>query len=109
MIDDPDSGTPRARMLTAQEFAERFDLVPGDDNPPAAGASGGRRLGAQIGENNVGRLFYTGGWPSTGSDEAPATYDAFVKAARAEAGQLMTAAWQGRSTKRDRDISVGSE
>jgi hypothetical protein len=37
-----------------------------------------------------------------------AAYDAYVLAARTEAGQQMTTAWRSGPTKRDRDVPLGS-
>jgi hypothetical protein len=52
--------------------------------------------------------FYTAWMAIHGTDAVAAAYDAYVLAARAEAGQQMTTAWRSRPTKRDKDVPLGS-
>jgi ketosteroid isomerase-like protein len=42
-----------------------------------------------------------------GSPAVADAYDAYVLAAQREAGPQMTAAWQGRPTRKDRDVPLG--
>lgn len=51
--------------------------------------------------------FYTA-WMAIHAAEAVATaYDAFVLAARVEAGQQVTTAWRSKPTKKDQDVPLG--
>ncbi len=52
--------------------------------------------------------FYTAWMAIHGTAAVAAAYDAFVLAARAEAGQQMTTAWRNKPTKKDRDVPLGS-
>jgi hypothetical protein len=52
--------------------------------------------------------FYTA-WMAIHATAAVATaYDAFVLAARVEAGQQMTTAWRSKPTKKDRNVPLGT-
>ncbi|RJQ79458.1 hypothetical protein D5S17_10635 [Pseudonocardiaceae bacterium YIM PH 21723] len=50
--------------------------------------------------------FYTGWIEIHGTPEVRATYDAFVTTAQREAGPQMTAAWETKPVRRDRDVPL---
>jgi hypothetical protein len=50
--------------------------------------------------------FYTGWMAIHGTLEVRAAYDAFVTAAQREAGPQMTAAWDARPVKKDKDVPL---
>lgn len=50
--------------------------------------------------------FYTGWIAIHGTAEVRAAYDAFVTAAQREAGPQMTAAWETKPVKKDKDVPL---
>jgi Tfp pilus assembly protein PilE len=50
--------------------------------------------------------FYTGWMAIHGTTEVRAAYDAFVTAAQREAGPQMTAAWDAKPVKKDKDVPL---
>ncbi len=50
--------------------------------------------------------FYTGWLTIHAPTKVTGTYEAFVRAARQDAGPQMTAAWEGKPTRKDRDVPV---
>lgn len=52
--------------------------------------------------------FYTAWMAIHGTNTVATAYDAYVAAARTEAGQQMTTAWQSKPTRKDRDVPLGT-
>lgn len=54
------------------------------------------------------RISFYSGWMSINASQSVAeAYEAYVLAAKLEAGLQMTQAWRGRPTKRDADVPIG--
>lgn len=71
-------------------------------------AAARRELTQQVSDVKSRISFYTAWMAIHGADDVAGAYDTFVRAAQSEAGQQMTAAWQSRPTKKDRDVPIGS-
>jgi hypothetical protein len=52
--------------------------------------------------------FYSAWMAIHGTDAVATAYDTYVRAAQAEAGREMTAAWRAGPTKKDKDVPIGS-
>lgn len=71
------------------------------------GSSAARReITQQISDIKSRISFYTGWLAIHGSTEVRAAYDTFVTAAQREAGPQMTAAWDAKPVKKDRDVPL---
>ena len=100
------------RQERARLYADALRLVGDYQEAPYrirrrdGSATARRELTESISEIKSRIDFYIG-WMSINAPEAVTeAYEAYVLAAQQEAGGQMTAAWQGRPTKRDQDVPL---